>query len=309
MAWEKLTCQICKKSFRTPDELHAHLKGEHKAKFTEYYKLYWPVKNALTGKLISFKSFDTYFDSYFDNKTQLEAFCRTKDKEEVKKVLLEMLVSRISRKSLSLAPSEVEMQTSKMPSIKYYEEFFGSYEEACKEACVSPLFSTQYKKDESFVPEKNPLILIDTREQKPLSFENSKVQKLAIGDYCLSGETYTFVDRKDPNDFKSTMTQGFERFCREIERAQSMGCYIFVLVDDSIENIKKNQVFQGHKQASVEYVFKNMREILHKYPGSVQFVFSGGRKKSQYLLPHILKQGKRLWGVDVQYYLEKKGII
>ncbi len=47
-----------------------------------------------------------------------------------------------------------------------------------------------------------------------------------------------------------------------------------------------------------------MRDLMHEYPRKIQFVFTGSREKSLKLIPLLLYHGKKLWDVDVQYYLD-----
>jgi len=60
-------------------------------------------------------------------------------------------------------------------------------------------------------------IFIDTREQTPLSFANSEVKKLIVGDYCPNDSFFCnlFVERKSIFDLAGTLTKGLERFERE----------------------------------------------------------------------------------------------
>ena len=79
------------------------------------------------------------------------------------------------------------------------------------------------------------------REQQPLNF---KIQgtKLDFGDYTAAGEDYshTYVDRKAEQDFKGTMSGGFERFKRELERAREFKSFLFVVVESDLNKIYKN---------------------------------------------------------------------
>jgi ERCC4-type nuclease len=153
---------------------------------------------------------------------------------------------------------------------------------------------------------KNLRILVDTREQDPLPFENTGVEKLFIGDYLLDAEySYTYVDRKSSNDFIGTMTSGLSRFEREIETTVSLNGYLFVVVESSITNIYANY---GNftKATTIEYAFHNMRALCHKYPRRIQFLFTGNRAKSIEIIPKLLRFGKELWETDIQYFLDSK---
>jgi DNA excision repair protein ERCC-4 len=71
----------------------------------------------------------------------------------------------------------------------------------------------------------NPTILIDTREQTPLTFSKleNKMETLTTGDYSLSGFESSFaIERKTISDLIGSLTQGRERFMREIARMTGM---------------------------------------------------------------------------------------
>lgn len=74
-----------------------------------------------------------------------------------------------------------------------------------------------------------PCIVIDTREQRPLCFDNLHIRgfkciaterrKLDEGDYSVAGlEDKVFIERKSVADLYGTLFQGRERFERELER-------------------------------------------------------------------------------------------
>lgn len=78
---------------------------------------------------------------------------------------------------------------------------------------------------------RTPTIITDTREQRPLSFENLHIRgvpkldvmvhKLDVGDYSVQGlEDRLFIERKSAQDLYGTLFQGRERFERELERAR-----------------------------------------------------------------------------------------
>ena len=48
-----------------------------------------------------------------------------------------------------------------------------------------------------------------------------------------------------------------------------------------------------------------MRVLNHQFSGNCQFIFTGSREKSEEFIPKLLKLGKKLWNVDLQYYIDK----
>jgi hypothetical protein len=286
--------------------MHIHLK-KHKLDLATYYTTYYPRKNLLTGDPLPFKNKDDYFSRDFSTRGQLTKWCKTEDGEVVKKYILKKLKERIEGKKLKMGPNHLELKLSQLPDVKIYQDCFGSYAEACKKSGVKPLFDK--KLDPSFFKEDPRIedlrILIDTREQKPLSFKNSEDLKLDFGDYTVGGEdyNYTYVDRKAEQDFKGTLTGGFERFRRELQRVKEFDSYLFIVVESDLNKIYKNNKFGPHK-SNLKFVYHNMRLITHEFTGHCQFVFSGSRTNSQLIIPKILSFGRKLWGVDLQHYLD-----
>jgi hypothetical protein len=300
----KITCKICGEEFAEDKSLHHHLK-KHGVTMAEYYTQYYPRFNLLNGDPLPFKNKEQYFGADFSTRQQLLKWCATEDREKVAPYILKMLERRIESKGLSLGPSHLELKLSSMPTIDVYQENFGSYSFACKELGVKPMFKTRLPKKlfESDLSDMN--IFIDTREQKPLEFSNSTEMKLDVGDYTSSGDdySYTYVDRKGEQDFKSTLSKhNLDRFDSELQRAKDMGAYLYIVTESDLSQIYKNNKW-GHR-SNLKYIFHNMRVFAHKYAGTCQFLFTGSREKSEKLIPELLKQGDSLWDVDIQYYID-----
>ncbi len=87
--------------------------------------------------------------------------------------------------------------------------------------CIASLMF-EYKGMEGITEMKiKPIMLVDSREQSPLMFENyaSEPATLTTGDYSLKGmESLFSVERKSISDLTGSLTQGRERFTRELER-------------------------------------------------------------------------------------------
>ena len=306
-----LKCKICGETFVSPKELNAHLKDSHKKGIKNYWEENFPIYNLVNGNKISYKSVDSYFSSLFENREQMIFWLNHSEDNFVKTTIVDLLKNRIEIKGLNSLPCEVENITTKVPNIKYFVKLLGGYDEkAIPEISLPPKYSIQHFSKNSPNP-KDKTILVDTREQKPLRFKNSKKQKLAIGDYCLGDGLCdgTYIDRKSGSDFRSTMTQGYDRFVKEIERVKMLDSFLFVIVEDSIQGLKRDDEHQKWEQGNLEYAFKNMREIINLYYRNVQFLFTGSRENSQFLYPFILQEGKNIWNLDLQYHLSKKGFV
>lgn len=304
-----LSCKVCDKTFESDKGLHVHISRAHKIPLPEYYVNFYQRKDKYTNKLLSFKNKEEYFGSDFSSSENLTRWSKGADPEEVRSYLLQQLKQRIEAKGLSYAPSHLELQLHDLPSIDMYRDFFGSYSKACDELKIKPLFGKNIMK--GFFEEDKALnsinILVDTREQQPLRFNKSTPMKLDFGDYAVGAPhyDYTYVDRKSESDFKGTMTTGFTRFTRELERAAQFDAYLFIVVESSIEKIKKNNLF-GPRTSNLPYIWHNMRLLTHNFARQCQFVFSGTRRDSEELIPKLLVYGRELWSTDLQYFMDSQ---
>jgi len=300
-----LNCQICGEEFEREKGLHLHLSKKHEVPQERYYHTYYPRYDLYTKGLIVYKNREDYFSRYFNSEDALRKWLKT-DSPERQRVVLSILQKRIEDKDLEFAPSHVELKSLKLtPTLFDYRNLFGTYGEAVRHLNKEPLLSDSLDYQ---IPDKDPVILVDTREQKPFKLPKSKAQKLAFGDYTLDAEnfTHTFIDRKSESDFKGTFTIGFDRFVKECERAALQDCFIYILVESSISKIQTNNYFYP---VNLDYLFHNMRHLMHQFPRKIQFVFAENRTKATKLVKPLLCAGKQLWTKDVQFILEEKGFL
>ena len=83
--------------------------------------------------------------------------------------------------------------------------------------------------------------------------------------------------------------------------------YMYIVVEKQIKDIKKEAIFiRGRKVPKLDWVLSNLIKIQHKFSGNCQFVFTNNREHSEELIPKLLYLGKKLWDVDVQYFLDKE---
>ena len=303
-------CKVCQEKFDTEKGLHIHLK-KHQMDLATYYTTYYPRKNLLTGDPLPFKNKEDYFNQDFSNRRQLIKWCISQPKEVAKEYAINKLKDRILSKELKYAPNHLELKLSKLPDIDVYKYAFGSYGKACQELNIKPLFGS--KIDDRFFNNNSEFedlrIFIDTREQKPLKFKVSEDLKLDFGDYTVGGDdyNYTYVDRKSDSDFKGTLSGGFSRFRRELQRVKDFDSYLFIVIESDLNRLYQNNRYGPHK-SNLKFIYHNMRLITHEFAGHCQFVFTGTRANSQSVIPKILTLGKTLWDVDLQYYIDKNGL-
>lgn len=309
---DKIVCAECGKEFKSDSALHKHIKM-HNLTVPEYYTKHYPRRNALTQELLPFKNKFDYFNKDFSTRAQMIKWCKeSNEKELVKEYILKQLRLRVEKHELKYAPNHLEIEINKLPPIDVYKDNFGGYGQACKELGLEPIYNKGINKnllkEDSNIKEVE--IHIDTREQKPLFFKNSRSNKLDFGDYTMGGSnySYTYVDRKSESDFKGTMGVGFKRFTNELQRAKDFNAYLYVVIEKSLPQIIKNNAYlKKYKMkgaSNMDYILHNMRVLTHQFKGHCQFVFTDSRQSSELLIPNLLYYGKELWNVDIQYLLD-----
>ena len=298
-------CKECEKEFKSRRSLHTHVKA-HDMFLGEYYVKNYNRRDKLTEELIPFKNYDQYFAADFTNKVNMKKWCGQAPREEVKEFIGRSFEEKLGAKGIKAGPPSTYLQTSGLPDIDICKQVFGSYRETCEHLGMLPMLSASLHKDFQKDYSNTP-ILIDTREQQPLSFSNSELLKLDVGDYAVGGDLYdyTFVDRKSYQDFCSTITNGYSRFIKELERCRSLGCYLYIVTETAFDDMWATNK-RGFKKFRLDYVYHQMRSIQADYTDCCQFVFSGSREKSEELIPKILVLGKKLWEVDLQYFWDEQ---
>ena len=300
-------CKECGKSHESLRSLHAHLKI-HKTFMGDYYVKHFPRKSVYTGDLLPFKSLDQYMSSYFANIKEEEAWLKEAPLERVKKYCLVQYQEYKKIKNKKSAPYYNEVATRKLPSVETCAKAFGSYGLFCKSLGLEPTFKKGLTKDFWTADTSALRVMIDTREQQPFVIENSFKSKIDVGDYAATGDhyDYTYVDRKAQGDFISTLSKSsFERFRREMERCRNLDVQLYIVVEGSIEDIRNRKAYKRN-QASVEHTFHNMRLIQEEFSDVCQFVFARDRDDAADITKRILFFGKKIWGVDMQYYVNNR---
>lgn len=138
-------------------------------------------------------------------------------------------------------------------------------------------------------------IVIDTREQLPLKFTHKSITGimnycLDVGDYgAIFSDTYTVpivFERKSINDLYGTLSQGYERFKKEIERAEKQNLQVIIIVEGSLSRILQGCGYSKRTPASIVY---QIFTIWVRY--GVQTVFCKDREEiaeyiSQFYIAH-----------------------
>ena len=291
-------CAACNKEFETDRKLHSHLKA-HKMRMVEYYQTHFPRRDKYDGKIIKFKNKEQYFEADFNSRTNLRMWLKNSPTEQAQKYCKDILVKRKEKKELIYTPCQAELRSLIFPPIQYYNEIFGDYYKLCaKLGFKNKHQSFNEVKTNSELQKSEHEILIDTREQRPLKFKrNVKLIKLDYGDYAFSSPEASckaFVERKAVGDFLATISGGYERFLREIQRSVDDDASLIIIIEQKLSNTlyfnhqrKKHggRVYSKVK-ATPEFIFHRVRNLSQKFP-TIQFLFVDGKKESARVIEKI----------------------
>lgn len=290
---DKAVCKVCSEEFASDASLHKHLKV-HEMRVVQYYQTHYPRYDIYNKEIIKFKNKEQYFSSEFNSRTNLRMWLKAQTKEAAKEYCKNILVSRKNKKKIVYAPTQVELRSIMSPPINYYNELFGDYYELCK----SVGFEIKHRNlhgpiDSISAVGLGRVVYVDTREQRPLSFNFPiEVKTLKFGDYSFSDRDATcncYVERKSLQDFVGTLSGGFDRFCREIERSKDSDANFIVVIESDFNDVAGFQFLREVNKkvkATPEYIMHNVRDIIQKYP-HVQFLFVKGRKEAVRVIEKI----------------------
>lgn len=306
-------CEICQKEFEDHTSLHRHLRS-HKLLLVDYYHRCHPRKDLLTNEFIKFKNREQYLSDDFNTKTNLKKWLKGLSNEKAKEYCKSILIKRKEEKGIKYSPSQVELRSLLTPPMQYFNEIFSDYYDLCdtlglENKYINPtkIIDGQWKENENYE------ILIDTREQKPLKFKDRKTQivTLKFGDYAFSNEEASCgccIERKSLSDFIGTMSGGYERFVKEIERSQEQNAYLIILVEESLQNalsFKYLPYISKKIKATPEFIFHRARGLIQKYP-RIQFLFVNGRKESSRIIELIFTSQCVHEKIDLQLAYDNK---
>jgi hypothetical protein len=299
---DKLVCLECNKKFKNEAGLHRHLRT-HKIRLVEYYQKYYPRYDKYDNTFIRFKSKDFYFNNDFNSRANLKNWLNKVSPNEAKAYIRDYLLRRKQNKGLTFAPCQVELRTLPLPGMAYMNRLFGSYYQFCEELG----FKVRYPQPKFYLTPTNikkNKIIVDSREQKPLQFTlKTKTEGLKFGDYKLDNEEATckcYIERKSIPDFYGTFSSGYDRFKREVFRAQEASASLIVVVEGTLDEIPKFPF-----ASSPEYVFHNVRDLIQRYP-HVQFLFVNGRGEAVRVIEKIFASNCEYKEIDLQYAYDTK---
>jgi hypothetical protein len=287
------------------EELAKHLK-KFKIKQSDFFEEYYPRSDLLTGEPIKFKSFEQYFSARFKDKINMNKWFK-ENPEKSFEIASAMLSDRIEKKNLTIAPCEVELVSSGLPSIAFFQGK-GDYGKICENFGATCLYD--YSLDKLLFKNEKLDIIIDTRETKPFKFINHNTidKKLEYGDYAIAGkENKTVIERKSLSDLIGSFVSGYDRVDREFQRAKDDNAYLIVVCEESLNtamNFNYIPYIKRYTKLRPEVLFHNIRELIQKY--NFQFVFCDGVKKATEITEKIFLYDGDITELDIQYMIDKK---
>ena len=111
-------------------------------------------------------------------------------------------------------------------------------------------------------------IIQDTREQTPWHFDQSLVNvtvgTLSTADYALKGDDSFGIERKSLGDFVGTISTGWQRFKREIQRMHSWDAKVIIVESNYLdccyteENGKVIPPVHNHYMIEPQFIMKQI---------------------------------------------------
>lgn len=143
-------------------------------------------------------------------------------------------------------------------------------------------------------------VIIDTREQTPWAFDptwiDAEVGTLKTADYALADDDAFGIERKSMDDFLGTVSTGWERFQRELDRMSGWVAKV-VIVEGDFEQIafteSGNELlppWHRHWMLSPQFVEKRIAELTLR---GVSVLFAKDAHLAAGLAAAILRERQR----------------
>jgi len=130
---------------------------------------------------------------------------------------------------------------------------------------------------------KSPIIIVDSREQRPFRFAGAVTKALVTGDYSVVGlEQSISIERKGLGDLLGCIGQGRERFERELQRQSAMP-YPALVVEASLAEVLRGT---RHTSAHPSSILGSLVSWSWKY--KVGIWFCGNRDLAQMVTERLL---------------------
>jgi len=141
------------------------------------------------------------------------------------------------------------------------------------------------------------LILIDSREKKPLNFSHPYITKveirgLKVGDYMVEfNDGYIppiSIERKSLNDLVGSLSKGYKRFKKEIIRAKENNIQLIILIESSMTKVLKG-IEESYRSGDeiIQQLFTI--SVRHKVPF---YCFNNREEASRWIIEKFLAIGR-----------------
>ena len=134
---------------------------------------------------------------------------------------------------------------------------------------------------------------------------SKEIIKLSYGDYTAKNNKFNiFVERKSLQDFLGSISSGFDRFCKEMERAKKDNAYIIILIESKINNLFGfKHLDYLHTEASLDFILKRTRDLLLKF-SNVQVCCVDGKIEASKFIEKLYKLKNNSQTIDFQYVMD-----
>lgn len=132
-------------------------------------------------------------------------------------------------------------------------------------------------------------IIVDSREQLPLEFTVPTIREcLPCGDYRAKFSdgslSEVVVERKSLGDAYGTLSQGYDRFRREMQLAEELGITLIIVIEASLRRVLSGYSNSRRTGLSIVYQLFTIR-VRH----NVHTVFCTNRDEASQYIMHLFK--------------------
>ena len=270
-----------------------------------------PRYDLLTNEVLEYKSKEQYLNSYYNNRKNLIKHFKQSPKI-AEKITSDILKSIISIKNISDIPSTIECKTftCPCPSPALLYSLNVNYINVGKKIKLNKKFLYEGFNNLSYNKLTNK-IYIDSREQTPFEFNcETEVAGLKFGDYStsLNLKDILVIERKSGNDFIGTMSKGYERFCKELEKSRNGNCQMLMIVENDINSMLSYNYLPQFKwvKAKPQFIFSRLRSLLQAF-NNFQVLFCKNKTEAAFFT-HLILSNPNIFNWDIQYLYETKQI-
>ena len=282
-------CKICGQ--RVTESSHFY--KIHRIKLETYCLQYFNRCDLLDNSPLLFKSPDQYFSCDFLNKNNLKKYLKGLSMDRAGEYCKNLLKRRKEQKNLIYTPLQIELVSLPcFPPIQYLNTLFDYYQ-VCNGLGFINKFKLMNIKLNIISPPEDSQIIIDSRESCPLKFDVSfRVEKLEFGDYAFTNNKHIVFERKSLADFIGSLTQGLERFTKELERADKAGVYLVMIIENKLQDVLSFNHLPWMKRvktkATPDFIFHHLRSLIQHFPKFQPLFVDGRTEVVEYIMKGFL---------------------